>query len=290
MLLPGLLHELLAEDAAHASTADPLAPRTGAFSGQGEARHFSVHDRRRLAHRHLRPQAEAACRRRPRVTLDHPEDQNRPGYEQIFLKRPHWEFRPHGQSGIEVSDPLPACRRPRGRYGADPLDAHRSFESLQRHAGHAHRVVRLRRPSIGSWASYGLGTENRNLPSFVVIAPPDALRRHASLGLRLPARLPSRNAGRARGRTGGQYHAARAGRIARRGAGGSGQDNRRHPAARGDDALLAAHQIVRDGLRHANGRARRFRSFARTAATHALYGLEPGSTKGYAWQCLVARG
>jgi hypothetical protein len=27
------------------------------------------------------------------------------------------------------------------------------------------------RPSIGSWISYGLGTVNRNLPSFVVIAP-----------------------------------------------------------------------------------------------------------------------
>ena len=27
------------------------------------------------------------------------------------------------------------------------------------------------RPSIGSWVSYGLGTVNRNLPSFVVIAP-----------------------------------------------------------------------------------------------------------------------
>src|SRR5207237_6507557 len=27
------------------------------------------------------------------------------------------------------------------------------------------------RPSIGSWASYGLGTVNRNLPSFLVMAP-----------------------------------------------------------------------------------------------------------------------
>ena len=29
----------------------------------------------------------------------------------------------------------------------------------------------LSRPSIGSWVSYGLGTLNRNLPAFVVIAP-----------------------------------------------------------------------------------------------------------------------
>ncbi len=29
----------------------------------------------------------------------------------------------------------------------------------------------MARPSIGSWVSYGLGTENQNLPSFVVLAP-----------------------------------------------------------------------------------------------------------------------
>src|SRR6185436_17327153 len=31
--------------------------------------------------------------------------------------------------------------------------------------------VTVKRPSIGSWVSYGLGTENQNLPSFVVLAP-----------------------------------------------------------------------------------------------------------------------
>jgi serine/threonine protein kinase len=31
--------------------------------------------------------------------------------------------------------------------------------------------VTFKRPSIGSWVSYGLGTENQNLPSFVVLAP-----------------------------------------------------------------------------------------------------------------------
>lgn len=31
--------------------------------------------------------------------------------------------------------------------------------------------VSFARPSLGSWVSYGLGTVNRNLPTFVVIAP-----------------------------------------------------------------------------------------------------------------------
>src|SRR5262249_58232517 len=30
------------------------------------------------------------------------------------------------------------------------------------------------RPSLGSWVTYGLGTENRNLPGFITIAPPRA--------------------------------------------------------------------------------------------------------------------
>src|SRR5437763_15277520 len=31
--------------------------------------------------------------------------------------------------------------------------------------------VSFARPALGSWVSYGLGTENQNLPSFVVLAP-----------------------------------------------------------------------------------------------------------------------
>ncbi len=187
--------------------------------------------------------------------------------------------------------PLPACCRPRGRYGARAVDAHRSFESLQRHAGHAHRVVRVRAPSIGSWASYGLGTENRNLPSFVVIAPAQTYAGSQVYASDFLPGAASRNAGRAGGRTGGQYQRRAAGRSPGERAGGSGQDESSPPGRpRRRRTAGCAHQIVRDCLRHANGRARRFRSFARTAATHALYGLEPGSTKGYAWQCLVARG
>ena len=55
---------------------------------------------------------------------------------------------------------------------ADPLDAHEPLEPLQRHARHAHRLVR-RSPgrASASWVSYGLGTSNRNLPSFLVLAP-----------------------------------------------------------------------------------------------------------------------
>ena len=39
--------------------------------------------------------------------------------------------------------------------------------TLAAHTGSA----QFARPSVGSWVSYGLGTENQNLPSFMVIAP-----------------------------------------------------------------------------------------------------------------------
>ncbi len=35
-------------------------------------------------------------------------------------------------------------------------------------------------PSMGSWISYGLGTENENLPSFITIHPPDDVRNYGS--------------------------------------------------------------------------------------------------------------
>ena len=66
--------------------------------------------------------------------------------------------------------------------------------------------------------------------------------------------------------------------------------NRRHLELRGDDAALSARIKSFEtafGMQAAVPDA--FDLSQETAATHALYGLEPGSTKGYAWQCLVAR-
>ena len=73
--------------------------------------------------------------------------------------------------GIEVSDLFP-------HIGGviDDISVIRSMKNINGdhfgatigiHTGSA----TFNRPSIGSWVSYGLGTENQNLPSFVVIAP-----------------------------------------------------------------------------------------------------------------------
>ena len=66
--------------------------------------------------------------------------------------------------------------------------------------------VRQVRPSFGSWVTYGLGSENQNLPGFIVLCP-DGLptQGNAELAIGVPARrLPGdadRHAGDARSKS-----------------------------------------------------------------------------------------
>ena len=89
-----------------------------------------------------------------------------------LMKSP-FEFRPYGESGIEVSDIFP-------RVGSciDDILVVRSMRSesvnhlpsmLMMNTGHALRGGS--RPSFGSWVVYGLGSENQSLPGFVVLCP-----------------------------------------------------------------------------------------------------------------------
>ncbi|MBC7817122.1 MAG: DUF1501 domain-containing protein [Planctomycetaceae bacterium] len=82
-----------------------------------------------------------------------------------------WRFDKHGESGIEVSELLPhvASR-------IDDICVIRSmFADNINHTGAAAQMCTgeqaFSRPSIGSWLTYGLGTENQNLPGFVVVSP-----------------------------------------------------------------------------------------------------------------------
>ncbi len=66
--------------------------------------------------------------------------------------------------------------------------------TLQFHTGH----IAEARPSMGSWISYGLGTENENLPSFITIHPPDDVRTYGASFLPAmhqgtPLRVPGSN-------------------------------------------------------------------------------------------------
>jgi len=81
-------------------------------------------------------------------------------------------FRRHGASGIEVSDFFPHLAR-----CADDLAVIRScWADSVNHPQAVYQIntgsILMGRPSLGSWASYGLGTENQDLPAFVVLPDP----------------------------------------------------------------------------------------------------------------------
>jgi hypothetical protein len=91
------------------------------------------------------------------------------------IKSPYG-FKPRGQSGIVMSELFPHLANV-----ADELTVIRSMRTneinhgsgeLFMHTGHG----RMGRPSFGAWTTYGLGTENENLPAYVVLkdGPPVA--------------------------------------------------------------------------------------------------------------------
>ena len=95
-------------------------------------------------------------------------------------------FSRYGQSGIEVSELVPQLGSViddicviRSMYTFNPT--HLPGRNLF-HSG----TVLATRPSIGAWVSYGLGTENQNLPSFIVLTPQGNAERTATRSAFLP--------------------------------------------------------------------------------------------------------
>jgi hypothetical protein len=81
-------------------------------------------------------------------------------------------FHPRGQCGLEVSEFLPQIAE-----HADELCVIRSLHGDS--VNHPQSVYQMNtgsilmgRPSVGSWVAYGLGSENRDLPAFVVLPDP----------------------------------------------------------------------------------------------------------------------
>ncbi len=77
-----------------------------AFPGQGQARHLHLLERRRVAHGHVRPQAEALRRRRQ----DDGRRRRPVESADAVLLKPGWEFKPGGKCGTLVSDLFPHLR------------------------------------------------------------------------------------------------------------------------------------------------------------------------------------
>ncbi|MAI70538.1 MAG: sulfatase [Rhodopirellula sp.] len=155
-------------DPAAVNPAGPLSPKPTHFSARakrvvflfmkGGPSHVDTFDPKPLLDRdHGKPLPFDL----PRVTFA----------KQGNLLRSPWRFKPHGESGLPVSELFPNVATHiddlcilRSLHGTNP--AH-GGALLKLHTGSDQFV----RPSLGSWLTYGLGTENENLPAFVTICP-----------------------------------------------------------------------------------------------------------------------
>jgi hypothetical protein len=161
------LAALLGEQEARAA-ANPLAPRKPHFAPRAKRVIFLF--------MHGGPSQVDTFDPKPLLTRDSgkpfPGEKPRVVFAQTgnLLASP-WAFKKYGQSGIEVSDLFPEVAQ-----CVDDLCVVRSLHAdntahggalLQLHTGSDTSV----RPSMGSWVTYGLGTENQNLPGFVTICP-----------------------------------------------------------------------------------------------------------------------
>ena len=88
------------------------------------------------------------------------------------LMAPVRPFRPRGESGLEISDFLPHLAGHadklcvvRGMHG-DSVNHPQSVYQMNTGS------ILMGRPCVGSWVAYGLGTENQNMPAFVVLPDP----------------------------------------------------------------------------------------------------------------------
>jgi len=208
-----------------------------------------------------------------------------------------WAFRQHGQGGLWISSLFPFLSRHadalcllRGMHCDQP---NHSQASLQTHTGSFQFV----RPSMGAWTLYGLGTENADLPGFIVLGDN---RSAANFG---SAFLPA------------YYQGTRVGTGARSRRGGTGQaafPNIKNPILDPQAQRVQldfVQQLNRNKLRrdiqqpHIEGVIQSFELAFRmqttmphlmdlsqeSESTKALYGLGDVSTEDFGMQCLMAR-
>lgn len=282
LLLPGLLSELLASDAPR----DPLAPRAPHFPAKaqrviflfstGGVSHMDTFD--------YKPELFKADGKKTGVG-------GGLSNQQRVLLKPLWEFRPGGKCGTLVSDLFPHLRE-----CMDEICLIRSMKSDDNEHYQATLAIHtgsffFTRPSLGSWISYGLGTLNANLPSFVTIAPylpyagtqvfdNDFLPAYHQ-GVRVvPGNTPIPNLDRRTPQA----------RVQELELGLAEVFNHRHWLRHGADSDLAARIRTFETAFHMQTEAREVFDLSRESDdTLALYGLQRGQTEGFGWQCLVAR-
>lgn len=278
LLLPGLLADLLARDG---QQGNPLSSRAPHFPGKAK----------RVIFLFSSGGVSQVDTFDPKPTLTRMAERNGLGSINRPLLRSPWNFQPNRSCGTEVSDLFPHLREVMDQVcliRSMKCDHNEHFQAtLGMHCG----SVTFKRPSIGSWVSYGLGTENQNLPSFIVLAPwlpyagsqvwdSDFLPA-AHQGTRvIPAAEPVQNLVRR----------SPSEQVQRRELGLLDELNRRHLLRREGDSTLRARIKSFETAFGMQREMPEVLDFSKESeATLRLYGLERGSNQGFAWQCLVAR-
>ncbi len=298
LVLPGILAELLAADNSGRTTPpanDPLSPRDPHFAPKarrvillfstGGVSHMDTFDHK------------------PRLFQADGRMLGAGGglsLEQRPLLRPRWEFRRGGRCGTLVSDLFPNLRDRMDDIcliNSMTTDNNEHFQAtLAIHTGSFFQA----RPSMGSWISYGLGTFNQNLPSFVVIAPylpyagtqvwaNDFLPAYHQGTRVVPGREPIANLRRP-----GSQPASRNSQgppdLQQLELGLARAFNQGHLKQNGNDSELAARIRTFETAFQMQFEAPEVFDLSReTNETLRLYGLDRGDTHSFAWQCLVAR-
>jgi hypothetical protein len=285
LLMPGILSELLASSAT-AAPADPLSPKPSHYPAKAR-RVIFIFSNGGVSHMDTfdpKPELMKADGKKTGVG-------GGLSNQQRALLKPLWEFRPGGQCGTPVSDLFPHLRELmddicliKSMKGDD--NEHYNA-TLGMHTG----SFFFSRPSIGSWVSYGLGTMNRNLPSFVALAPQMP---YAGTQIFNNDFLPAYHQGVRV--VGGQEPIANLDpRSKQRGLqelelGLADLLNNRHLQPRAHDTDLAARIRSFETAFHMQTDAQEaFDLSKETDAMLQLYNVKRGNNDSFGWQCLVAR-
>jgi len=287
VLLPAILSELLSDP----PTTDPLAPKDPHFTPKakrviflfstGGVSHMDTFDHK--------PRLFQADGRMLGVG-------GGLSLEQRPLLRPRWTFRRGGRCGTLVSDLFPHLRERMDDIcliNSMTTDNNEHFQAtLAIHTGSFFSA----RPSFGSWVSYGLGTFNQNLPSFVVLAPNlpyagtqvfanDFLPAYHQGTRVVPGAEPIPNLRRP-----GASAVREVDNLQQMELGLARAFNQGHLRRNGNDTELAARIRTFETAFQMQFEAPEVFDLSReTNETLGLYGLERRDTQSFAWQCLVAR-
>ena len=207
---------------------------------------------------------------------------------------PKWKFKPYGQCGKMVSDLFPHL----GGCVDDIAFLHSMTADSPIHGSAMLQMntgkILSGSPSLGSWANYGLGSENEDLPGFVVMLDPTggpiSGAKNWSSGympatyqgtLLRSAGIPVLDLNRPEGMSEGDQ---------RRLLDTLNAYNAEHYAARADNSNLAAriasYEMAFSMQRHAPEAVDLGRE---TEETQSLYGLDDDKTRDFGRRCLLAR-